>query len=532
MVANAPTGGRGEGASGRGFDTPFNTKDLDSLKNMVANTNPGLLREVSQAWKEVHEELVGPDGDGGVLAQFNKAVQKVLESWKGGSADKFAEEAGKISQEIANGGSSAKLTSDGMFDSADKLDEVKTALDDIDVSWWDEACDSVSDYFSTMDAADFAAVLAAPSTFGASAAVSQYRHMQAADAAQSSIDGDIASGMETQQVIKTWGDSMGAKREASLQAATHLEGLAASYSSTSDQFDNATPGNNTFKPHTPDTGGGPGNVNVPGSGGANPNIPGGSGIGTGPAGKGIPHFDSNGLKSPTASGGGIPDASQIGTGLESAAPSIGTGPGSGPGAGGGLGAGGGIGGGAGAGAGGGIGGGMAGGLAGGMAGGAAALGRGAGGGAAGRTGSGAVGRGTGAGTGRGTGTGAGRGMGGMGGGAHGAGGAAGKGGAGRMGAAARAKGGVVGGAKGKTGGAFTPGGTGLRNRGSGTGGTGAGGKGQNGRSGFGPAGAAGGRGAGKQRGEGGNNSRLPDYLTEDKETWTPKDRKANPPVIE
>ncbi|MEB8342648.1 hypothetical protein OKJ99_34655, partial [Streptomyces endophyticus] len=373
MTGSAPTGGRGEGASGRGFDTPFNTKDLDTLKSMVANANPGLLREVSQAWKEVHEELVGPDGDGGLLEQFNKAVKKVLESWKGGSAGKFAEEAGRISKEIAGGGSSAKLTSDGLFDAADKLDDAKTAVDDLDVSWWDEAKDSVSDYFGSMNSSDVAAVLAAPSTYGASAAVSFLNKMKAADAAQSSIDADIASGMETSKVIQTWSGSMSAKREASLQAATKLEGLAASYTSTSKQFDQGGGTGQTFQPHNVDTGGGPGNVNVPSGGGTNPSIPGGTGIGSGVgSGKGIPHFDNNGLKSPTASGGDIPDASQIGTGLDSAAPSIGTGPGAGPGVGGGIGAGGGIGGGAGAGAGGGIGG-MAGGLAGGMAGGAAAL---------------------------------------------------------------------------------------------------------------------------------------------------------------
>ncbi|MET8475311.1 WXG100 family type VII secretion target [Streptomyces sp. NPDC006422] len=527
-MESAPTGGRGGGASGRGFDTPFNTKDLDTLKAMVANTNPGLLRDVSQAWQEVHDELVGPDGDGGLLKQFNDSVKKVLESWQGNSADKFAQEASKISQEISKGGNSAKLTSDAMFSSADNLDQVKSAVEDLDVSWWDEACDSVSDYFSTMDAADVAAVMAAPSTFGASAAVSQWKHMQAANAAQGGIDADIASGMETKTVISKWSDSMGAKREASLQAAIKLEELAKGYSSTKTQLDNGGGGESIFKPHQIDTGGGPGNVNVPSAGGVNPNIPGGSGIGTGPSGSGIPHFDSNGLKPPTSAGGGIPDASQIGTGLESAGPSVGSGPGIG--SGGGIGAGGGIGGGAGAGAGagGGIGGGMPGAFPGGLAGGAAGLGRGAGG-AAGR---GAAGRGmAGGAAGRGAGA-AGRGMGGMGGGAHGAGGAAGKGVGGKSGAGARVKGGVVGGAKGKTGGAFTPGGTGLRNRPAAGGGAGAGGRGQNGRNGFGPAGAAGGRGAGKQRGENGNAGRLPDYLVEDETTWKPKDRKANPPVIE
>ncbi|WP_353945051.1 hypothetical protein ABII15_28145 [Streptomyces sp. HUAS MG91] len=513
---------------------------------MVSDTNPGLLREVSQSWQEVHDELVGSDGNGGLLKQFNDSVKKVLESWKGNSADKFAEEAGKIGQEMAAGGNSAKFTSDAMFSSADNLDQVKTAVGDIDVSWWDEACDSVSDYFSSMDAADFAAVMAAPASFGATAMVSQYRHMQAAQSAQSSVQGDIASGMETKNVISKWSDSMGAKQEAALQAATHLEELAKSYNGVSQQLDEGGGTGSVFTPHPVDTGG-VGNTGISGSGGTNPSIPGGTSIPSGAIGGGIGGSGLGGVHSPDISTMPTPNSgistmptpgsnpfggggSQINTGLDSAGPSLGAGGGAGlgGGAGAGLGAGGGIGaGGAGGGIGGGAGaglgaGGMAGGLAGGMAGGAAGLGRSAGGAGAGRAG-GAAGR-----------AGAGRGMGGMGGGAGGAGaGKGGLGGAGRTGASARAKGGVVGAPKGKTGGAFTPGGSGLRNRGSSASGTGAGAgaRGQNGRNGMGP-GGAGGRGAGKQRGEGGNSSRRPDYLYEDEETWTPKERKVNPPVIE
>ncbi|WP_051127301.1 MULTISPECIES: hypothetical protein [unclassified Streptomyces] len=512
---------------------------------MVSSANPGLLREVSQSWQEVHDELVGSDGNGGLLKQFNDSVKKVLESWKGDSAEKFAEEAGRIGQEMAAGGNSAKFTSDAMFSSADNLDQVMTAVGDIDVSWWDEACDSVSDYFSTMDGADFAAVLAAPASFGASAMVSQYRHMQAAQSAHSSIQGDIASGMSTKNVIQKWGDSMGAKQEASLQAATHLEELAKSYNSASTQLGEGGGQDHTFRPHQIDTGG-TGDTGVSGSGGVNPSIPGGTSIPTGSLGGGtggsglgsvnppdistMPASASDISTMPASGSNAFPaGGSGINTNLDSAGTGIGTGAGAGigGGAGSGLGAGGGIG----AGAGGGVGGagaglgagGMAGGLAGGMAGGAAGAGRAAGGAGAGR-GAGAAGR-----------SATGRGMGGMGGGAGGAGaGKGGLGGAGRTGASARTKGGVVGAAKGKTGGAFTPGGTGLRNRGAGAGGTGAGAgaKGQNGRNGMGPGGAAGGRGAGKQRGEGGNNSRRPDYLYEDEETWTPKQRKVNPPVIE
>ncbi|MFZ3567798.1 hypothetical protein ACOKM5_12635 [Streptomyces sp. BH097] len=521
MVADAPSGGGLSGTgSGKGWDTHFNQHDLDKLKQMVADAKPQTVKEVAQNWTEVHEHLVGSDGSGGLKQQFDNAVKKVLEKWKGSSADKFKQEADKISQEMAKGGNFAQLAGKAMDNSADNLYKIQDQVQSIDVSWWDEAWDTATDMFTNMSAKDFAMMLANPAT----QLYTEYQLYQSVRSSGSSIDADLASGMDTQAVMDKWGDKMGAKRQAALQAATHMEQLGNVYKTNAQQLN----GDDTrYKPpevpNKPDIKG-PGDMNVPGAGGTNPGISGGTGIGGGGAGQGIPGFDANGLKPPTTSGAA---PSQIGTDLDSAAPGLTGGPGSATGAGSGLGAGGGIGGGAGAG-GAGLGGGMAGGMAGGLAGGAAGLARGAGGGAAGR--SGMAGRGTGAGAGRGTG--AGRGMGGMGGGAHGAGGA-GKGGlGGKTGAGARLKGGVVGGAKGKTGGAFTPGGSGLRNRGAGAGGAGAAGKGQNGRNGFGPAGAAGGRGAGKGRGEGGNNSRLPDYLVEDESTWKPKDRKANPPVIE
>ncbi|MHC5260591.1 hypothetical protein ACYSUO_22145 [Streptomyces sp. UC4497] len=494
---------------------------------MVSDAKPQTVKEVSQNWTEVKEHLVGSDGSGGLKQQFDNAVKKVLEKWKGSSADKFKQEADKISQEMAKGGNFADLAGRAMSNSADELYTIQDQVQSIDVSWWDEAWDTATDMFSNMSAKDYAMMIAHP----ASALYADYQLYQSVRSSGSSIDADLASGMPTERVIDRWGDKMGAKKQAALQAAIHMEKLGNNYKSNAASLKR---GGEYTPPENPKTPGinGPGDMNVPGAGGTNPGISGGTGIGGGGAGQGIPGFDTNGLKPPTTSGS--PDASQIGTGLDSAAPGLTGGPGSAGGAGSGLGAGGGIGGGAGAGAGAGgagLGGGMAGGMAGGLAGGAAGLARGAGGGAAGR---GAAGRGMGGGAaGRGTGA-AGRGMGGMGGGMGAGGGAAGKGAAGRTGAGARLKGGAVGGAKGKTGGAFTPGGSGLRNRGTGAGGTGAGtgGKGQNGRSGFGPAGAAGGRGAGRQRGEGGNNSRLPDYLVEDESTWKPKDRKANPPVIE
>ncbi|MFD8565995.1 hypothetical protein [Streptomyces sp. NPDC059639] len=539
-----PADGSSGGVPGASAKTKFNSHDLDSLKDMVADARPQAVMEVSQNWVDVHDQLVGSDGSGGIKQRFDSAVQKVLESWKGSSAAKFQAEAAKISQEMATGGNRAQFTSKAMENSADSLYKIQDQVGSIDVSWWDEAWDSATDMFSNMSGAEFAAMLANP----VGGAYAQYQAMNRIQNAQSSIEGDLASGMDTQAVIDKWGDSMGARREAGLKASILMEQLGNNYQSNTQQLE-ASDQDRDYQAPPSDVGRGPGDVSVPGSGGTNPGIAGGTGIGAGSVGTGIGGGGLGSVNSPNIStmpthdssistmpasgsnpfgggaGGGIGGGgSQINTGLDSAGSGLGGGAGGGigAGAGAGLGAGGGIGGGAGGGIGGGAGAGLgAGGLAGGMAGGAAGAGRAAGGAGAGRAG-GAAGR-----------TGAGRGMGGMGGGAGGAGAGKGAGGAGRTGASARAKGGVVGAAKGKTGGAFTPGGTGLRNRGSSASGTGAGAgaKGQNGRNGMGP-GGAGGRGAGKQRGEGGNNSRRPDYLYEDEETWTPKQRKVNPPVIE
>ncbi|MFJ4716081.1 hypothetical protein [Streptomyces sp. NPDC088785] len=568
-----------DGGSGGLPGTKFNSHDLDSLKDMVSGAKPQTVMQVSQNWSDVHDGLVGSDGSGGIKQRFDNAVKKVLESWKGSSAQKFQAEAAKISQEMANGGDRAQFTSQAMENSADNLYKIQDQVDSIDVSWWDEAWDSASDMFSNMSGTEFAAMLANP----LGGAYAQYQAMNRIQNAQSSIESDLASGMDTQSVIDKWGDSMGARREAGLKAAILMEQLGQVYQANSKQLSGEDNDRRYVAPPV-DTGRLPSDVSVPGSGGTNPSIAGGAGVGAGAGalGGGIGGAGLGDVNSPHLSGMPTPDstistmpasgsnpfgggadggvgggigsgigsgvgggigggvggigggASQINTGLESAGGGIGGGAGGGIGGGigagaGGLGSAGGIGGGAGGGIGGGVGGGGAGlgpggGLAGGMAGGAAGLGRTAGGAGAGAgRGAGAAGRG-----------GLGRGMGGMGGGAGGAGaGKGGLGGAGRTGASARTKGGVVGGAKGKTGGAFTPGGTGLRNRGSSASGTGATtARGGNGRNGMGPGGAAGGRGAGKQRGEGGNSSRRPDYLYEDEETWTPKERKVNPPVIE
>jgi uncharacterized protein YukE len=76
------------------FDTPFNQKALKELKEMVAGANPGLVKEVGQHYEAIHKELAG---EGGIKERFEKAVNKVLETWHGKSAEGFRKRALEIS---------------------------------------------------------------------------------------------------------------------------------------------------------------------------------------------------------------------------------------------------------------------------------------------------------------------------------------------------------------------------------------------------------------------------------------------------
>ncbi|OKI07139.1 hypothetical protein A6A06_36175 [Streptomyces sp. CB02923] len=481
--------------------TKFHNIDFESLKAMVANAKPDDVAGVGHAWEQVHNQLVSDNG-GGIKAMFDKAINEVLEHWEGDAAKAFRTRAEKISKNIENGASYAKVVGEGMKRSSEALGEYKKHLDGMEwPSWgsraWDWATDSVGRDDSKANSA-------------------------------------LAGGKSAAQVVEDNEDNLSAGKETQLKAAATMEYLGAAYRTNAAAI--GKPPNAKFNDDTdippPNTGPAvPPVLPLPAAVAKKPKpLVGGPG---GSLGKG-PGFSSDGLQAPKTDGihggvgsvqpgkGGMP--SNIGTGLDSFNPPSTSGPGGGltstgpsgggpglgnPGGGGqlngGPGGGGHLGGGP----------GMPGIAGGGKAGG------GPGGTSASRIG----GPGSGSGSGTGGARGGRQGMPGMGG-AAGAG--AGRGGgaaAGRGGALARQKGGVVGSTSGSKTGGGAQGGAGLhRSRGGAQAGTGG-----NGRRPMGMAGAPGAHGAkGNDKGE---NGQRPDYLVEDEETWTPE-RNVAPKVIE
>ncbi|MFH8408071.1 hypothetical protein ACH4FX_25215 [Streptomyces sp. NPDC018019] len=480
--------------------TQFHKFDFESLKAMVANAKPEDVAGVGHAWEQVHNRLVSDNG-GGIKAFFDKAINEVLEHWEGDAAKAFRARADKISQNIENGASYAKVVGEGMKRSSEALSEYKKHLDGMEwPSWGNRAWDWATDSIGRDD---------------------------------SKANSQLSSGKSAAQVVEDNEDNLSAGKETQLKAAATMEYLGAAYRTNAAAI--GKPPNTKFNDDTdipppnvgPDV---PPVLPLPAAVAKKPKpLVGGSG---GSLGKG-PGFSSDGLKAPKTDGihGGMGSVqpgkgmvpSNIGTGLDSFNPPSPSGPGggltgTGPGGGPGLGTPGGghLNGGPG-------GGGPSGGLPGmpGIAGGGKAGGR-PGGTSASRIGTGGT-----PGAPGGAGARGGRpGMPGMGGGAGaGAGARGGAAGAGRGGALARQKGGVVGGTSGSKTGGGAQGGSGLhRSRGGAQAGAGAGG-----RRPMGMAGAPGAHGAnGKDKGE---NGQRPDYLVEDEETWTPE-RNVAPKVIE
>ncbi|WP_264482944.1 hypothetical protein [Streptomyces pinistramenti] len=474
-------------------ETNFAEMDMDTMKAMVKASNPGEVHNVSQGWKDVHNQLVGGSG-GGIKGAFDAAVEEVLQHWEGDSAEKFKAQADKISKKISDCSLYADYTSTAMKNAANVLGQLKPEVESMEK----------------------------PST--ANKAVNWLEDGGSRD--DTGLKRDLSNpGMTTQQALDNNSGSLSAGKEQQLRMAVKMEQLGAAYVSQAKSMGTWTKRNRDDHEDYPGTPGEPPSV-VP--------MPVPSGGSTGPKQVGPPSFKPTGKgpgfspgdlqspKTPGISGGISPQPGKgsftpdVHTGLDGLNPPKGGGIGGTGGGGGGIGGGGGgLNGGIGGGAGGGSG--SGGGIGGGGLGGGGGIGGGMG-----------MGRGGGAGGGAGAGArGAGRaGMPGMGGGAGAGKGAGGKGaGAGRGGALARQKGGVIGSGSGKASGAGQ-GGSGLhRSRGGAQAGAGAGG-----RRPAGMAGAPGAHGAkGKEKGQ--NNGERPDYLVEDEETWA-SERNVAPKVIE
>ncbi|KUL37380.1 hypothetical protein ADL22_21675 [Streptomyces sp. NRRL F-4489] len=507
-AASAPTGGN----TWETFTTKFNEHDLDGLKGMLDGANVQLVRDVAQHWQDLHDQLVGPgDGGGGIQKRFEDAVKKVLESWHGDTAEKFAKRAQEISENFRAGAPYASHTAQVMGLTAQDLQKAIDKVKPIDDGWnWSDDVWGEMPWSDQIDDDDLNKVL--------------------------------KSGASTEGVLEANKDNLSGHQKKRLEAAVAMENLGTAYVVRASGL--KPPGRNMVDDRIPDH-------RDPSDGAAlgpmpMPMGPGGGGLGGAGGGGGV-KLPTRGMKATPAPK--MPEAPKMpntpgisgGVGsLKPKMPDVTTGldglHGGGPGGPGvkvptsGLGGGPGVhvpGGGPGGGPSGmpGIpGGGMpvrgAGGAKG-VPGGTGGVKSGPGGVKSGPGGAGAPGTG---------GARAGRpGMPGMGGahaGGAGKGGAGGRPGAGAGGAQARQKGGIIGSSGGKASGG-AQGGSGLhRSRG----GTAAGANSGGGRRPAGMMGGAHGAHGGKGEGKGQNGNR-PDYLVEDEETWTPE-RNVAPRVIE
>ncbi|MFB6441396.1 hypothetical protein ACFCVY_32255 [Streptomyces sp. NPDC056411] len=473
-------------------ETNFAEMDMDTMQHMVKASNPTEVHNVARGWSDVHTQLVGGSG-GGVKGAFDAAVNEVLQHWHGDSADKFKEQANKISKKIYDGAQYADYTSKAMKSAATILEQLKPEIESMEKpSGGNSFVNWVEDGGSRDDGG---------------------------------LKRDLADPHKsTQDALDNNSGSLSAGKEQQLRMAVKMEQLGAAYVSQAKSMGTWKTGrvvDDSDNYPGPPGGDPPPAIAMPmpsGSSGTHkvgsPSI---AGMGKGPG------SSAGGIKAPKTPGisGGIgcPQPAKgsftpgVNTGLDGFNPPGGGAGGVGGGAGGGL-----------NGAGGGIGGGTGGG-----AGGSGALGgssgMGPGGAAGGMIGGGAAGAG-GAGAGAGARGGGRAGMPGMAGaaGAKG-GGAKGAGTAGRGGALARQKGGVIGSGGGKAGSAGQ-GGSGLhRSRGGAQAGAGSGGR----R----PAGMPGAHGVHGSKGKDkkGQNGERPDYLVEDEETWA-SERNVAPKVVE
>ncbi|GGN61784.1 hypothetical protein GCM10012285_61150 [Streptomyces kronopolitis] len=516
----------------------FTEKGLNDLKQMVSGANPAEVGNVAKGWRDVRVSLVGEGWDGGIKKHFDDAVEKVLKTWHGSSADQFASSAQKISENFANLALYPHNTGEVLRQIGENLKEVQKFVDDVkEPSSWESKEDWLADK--------------ATSGVGKGAAIGNTIMPGAGGLVGGLVGGMVGGdGRDDSQLkvdlqnpkMSIW-DAMDKNRhslslgkERQLQAAHYMEQLGTTYRVGVKALGSTRIDDGHIKPpaHDGDDSGGA----IPGIGAFGPMpCPPKMGAPTGmaPGMKGGGGYTTpQPMEPPRAHGidggiGSVPKAPapNIGTGLDGLSGGPGLGSGGGAGAGGiGAGAGGGVGtGGLGAGAGSigaGSGAGTGGSGAPGMVGGVGATGGARAGGAGAGTRAGGAGAGAGARGGR-------AGMPGIGGAAGAAKGAGAKGGAGaggKGGALARQKGGVIGGKGGKLG-AAGQGGSGLhRSRGGTQQGAGAGG----GRRPAGMAGAHGAHGA-KGKDKKGENGERPDYLVEEEETWTPE-RNVAPKVIE
>ncbi|MGA4881207.1 WXG100 family type VII secretion target [Streptomyces lydicamycinicus] len=218
------------------FDTDFNTQSGSNLHWMLGDADVDHVYDVAKNWLDVHDQLVGEEGDDGVSVRGRlvKAVKKVRETWHGKSAEKFSEEADKVIEGIGRGATFAKNVSGTMKEAADALQHAVGEMAKID--WGLPAWGSP---YIEYERAIQQGIFDDPGLVLQSEIVGHDRYRRLGDAYKQ-VQEDLASGMSTEQILSMWkpdndgdlarGDLWMPKfQRQALEAALAMEKLATSY---------------------------------------------------------------------------------------------------------------------------------------------------------------------------------------------------------------------------------------------------------------------------------------------------------------
>ncbi|WP_406169848.1 hypothetical protein OIE52_36385 [Streptomyces canus] len=177
--------------------TPFGLNyDMDQMKDMVRDADPGTVTRVATAWEALSKDLVGP---GGIKESLDAAVEHVLAHWEGQSADLFRERAQVIGKKVTDSSKYATHTSISLRGAAAKLDEIKPAVLAMEKPG---KVSSTLDYIGNMGDRD-----------------------------DSGANNALKSGASSQSALDGNAGSLSEGREAQLRMAVKMEALGAAYNS-------------------------------------------------------------------------------------------------------------------------------------------------------------------------------------------------------------------------------------------------------------------------------------------------------------
>ncbi|WP_069766553.1 WXG100 family type VII secretion target [Streptomyces sp. LUP47B] len=177
--------------------TPFGLNyDMDQMKDMVRDADPGTVTRVATAWEALSKDLVGP---GGIKEALDAAVEHVLAHWEGQSADLFRERAQVISKKITDSSTYASHTSVSLKGAAATLSQIKPE------------------------------VLAMEKPGKVSSALDYIGNM--GDRDDSGANNALKGGAGSQEALDGNAGSLSEGREAQLRMAVKMEALGAAYNS-------------------------------------------------------------------------------------------------------------------------------------------------------------------------------------------------------------------------------------------------------------------------------------------------------------